>query len=292
MKYLKLICGFDLLTLVLGQFLVKYALFEPFNVPITLNWFGLALLSLATVCLGAGGSIMNVFHTSKITPPISAKMTYKLFFIVNIIGVGIGFYLANIIGHPGFSTLFILTSAALYANATILKKYVLLSPLIISVLIGISLLSVGLFDLLPALSIQDKATSGTFFSILLDYSIFIAVLNFIRLLVTQQENIDTAHKLKHHTLALILGKERTNKVIAVLCLLPIFGIGFYIFNYLYLHTLSLVYAIVFILGPLLYLIIKIVSAKKDNEYAQLNTVLKFIMFCSILSLGLYQFILL
>src|SRR5699024_7985689 len=153
-------------------------------------------------------------------------------------------------------------------------------------------LSVGLFDLLPALSIQDKATSGTFFSILLDYSIFIAVLNFIRLLVTQQENIDTAHKLKHQTLSLIIGKERTNKVIAVLCLLPIFGIGFYIFNYLYLHTLSLVYAIVFILGPLLYLIIKIVSAKKDNEYARLNTVLKFIMFCSILSLGLYQFILL
>ena len=43
----------------LVQFLIKYALLEPFGVTITLNLFGFSLLVLATICLAAAGYIIN-----------------------------------------------------------------------------------------------------------------------------------------------------------------------------------------------------------------------------------------
>lgn len=303
MNYLKLIHWPSLLLIVLGQFLIKYTLLDPFGVPITLNWFGLALLSLATVCLAAGGHVIQAIYTTKadqvsnpkrviIGKHISIKKANKLFFIFNIAGVLIGFYIANIIGQPSFSILFIMASALLYAYATSLKNYILIGPLIRSLLAGLTLLAVGLFDLWPAITDQSRATITTFFLIILDYSIFISLLNFVRELVVNQRNLDGDHKSGNKTLPLVLGKERTNKIIFLLALLPLASICYYISQYLYMHTASMLYAVILLILPLFYVLVKILNAKYRKDYAQLNIILKAVMVFSILSIGLYQFILL
>lgn len=303
MNYLKLIRWPNLLLIVITQFLIKYTLFEPFGVDITLNWFGLALLSLSTICLAAAGYIINDIYdveADEINKPekqligntISEKMGYRLFFTFNIVGVLIGFYLSNIIGHPGFSILFIMISALLYAYASSLQKYVLIGPIIISILVGLSILIVGLYDLLPAITPQTRQTETTFFSILFDYFILAFLLNFIRELIKNQEDMDGDHKIGRKSLSLILGKERANKVIFAVALLPIFGVVYYLYDYLYLRQIAVVYALVFILAPLFYVLFKILSAKHKKDFTHLSLILKLVMLFGVLSIGLYQFILL
>ncbi|HCY83090.1 MAG TPA: prenyltransferase, partial [Xanthomarina gelatinilytica] len=63
MKFLNLIRYKNLLLIALVQFLIKYALLDPFleatNLSITLNLFGFTILVLATLCLAAAGYIIN-----------------------------------------------------------------------------------------------------------------------------------------------------------------------------------------------------------------------------------------
>lgn len=302
MKYLKLIRWPYLLLIFASQFLIKYTLFEPFNLSITLNWFGIFLLSLSMVCLAAAGFVIDSIYNVKadevnqpekqlIGRDISIKKANKLFFIFNIVGVIIGFYLSNIIGHPSFAILFILTSVLLYANASSLKKYVLAAPVILSFLVGLSVISIALFDLFPAITDQNRETAKTFFSILVDYFIFISLLNLCREIIVNQINIDGDYKFGRKSLPLVLGKDRTNKIIFILTLLPIVAVAYYVVTYLYMHVFTMVYAIVLILAPLFYALVKIMSATSQRDYMQLNTVLKLVMIFSFLSIGLYQFIL-
>ena len=143
--------------IILTQVLIKYYLFEPFGIAITLNSFGFALLVIATVCLAAAGNVINdIFDVEAdlinkpnkvlIGKKISEKAAYNLFFALNILGVIIGFYLSNMIQKPSFTAIFIFTSALLYLYAKSLKSYLVLGNILISFLVAMTILIVGLFD--------------------------------------------------------------------------------------------------------------------------------------------------
>src|SRR5690554_5074464 len=91
------------------------------------------LLVLATLCIAAGGNIINDLYDieiDRVNKPnkviigksISERTANNLFIVLNVVGVGIGFYLSNVIGRPGFSALFIAISALLYLYASNLKS--------------------------------------------------------------------------------------------------------------------------------------------------------------------------
>lgn len=310
MKYLNLIRWPYLLILVIGQILIKYtfltplleAVYGPGLAPITLNAFGLSLVSAATVCLAAAGFIIhdlyNINENSIDLPyrvvkgeKITVKKAFNLFFGLNIIGMLIGFYLANMIGHPSFAIMFILTSALFYASAKGLKKYVLIRPIILSFLGGLSFLAVALFDLFPAIDDTNGETLTTFFSVITDYSIFLALLIFVREQIINQKNSDEHHKFGWNSLSLSLGFERTKQVIFAVSLAPIAAVIFYIYKYLYLNPISLIYSLALVLAPLLFFSIKLLMARNKKDYATLQLIMSGVIFFSILSIGLYQFIL-
>ena|GEM_PF-2335149 len=316
MKYLNLIRWPYLLILILGQILIKYTFFEPLlkklfgltQIPITLNAFGLSLISMATACIAAAGFIIyelynvdsktiNLSYRTIKGKKISVKSAFNLFFALNVLGMLIGFYLANMVGYPSFAILFILASALLYANAKGLKKRIIIRPVIISFLAGLSFLSVGLFDLFPAINELMEAdnshaaqTLTTFFSILKDYSIFLALLFLIRELIVNQKNTDIHHKNNWSSLSLSLGIERTNKVIFAFSIFPIIAVIFYIYKYLYQNTIALLYALVLILAPLFFVAIKTLLAKNKKDFSNLQILMSGVIFFSVLSIGLYQFI--
>src|SRR5690554_635682 len=118
------------------------------------------LLVLATLCIAAGGNIINDIYDieiDRVNKPdkvligksISERTANNLFFILNIIGVGIGFYLSNVIGRPGFSALFIGISALLYLYAANLKSMLLVGNILVSILVAMSFIIVAIYDLLP-----------------------------------------------------------------------------------------------------------------------------------------------
>lgn len=297
-KYLQLVRLPNLLMIAVTQLVIKYCFLDPFPVDITLNGFGFSLLILATVCLAAAGNIINDIHdieADEINKPhkvivgkqVSEKTAYNLFLSFNVIGVLLGFYLSNMIGKPIFSGIFILVSGILYLYATSLKSYLVVGNIIISALVALVIILPGLFDLLPAITSQNQAIQKTFFSILTDYALFAFLINWLREMVKDQQDIQGDYKAEVQTLPIALGKERTNKLIFGISLLPLTAILYYTYVYLYQNMYAMIYAIIFILAPLLWFMFKVISAKNKKEFSNLSGILKLILLFGIVSIALY-----
>ena len=302
-NFLNLIRWKNLLLIALVQILIKYALIEPFEVVrFTLNDFGFGLLVLATLCVAAAGNIINDIYdleTDLVNKPdnvlignkISEKTAFNLYIILTIIGVGLGFYLSNLVGRTGFSALFVIISALLYIYATYLKQTTLVGNIVISFLVAMSLLIVGLFELLPVITEQNQNTQLTFFKIIFDYAIFAFIINLLREMVKDIEDINGDYKAEMKTLPIIIGRERALKVVFALSLVPLLAVTYYIITYLYKHYIVVGYFLIFIIAPLLYFTIKSFSAETKKEINFLSILLKIVMFFGVLSLILYPFIL-
>lgn len=299
---LKLIRWKNLIMIALVQLLIKYALFEPFGVTITLNGVGILVLILATLCLAAAGNIINDIYdveTDLVNKPdrvivgksISEKTAYNLFFGLNIIGVGLGFYLSHVVGKSPFFTLFVIISALLYMYASYLKQLPFIGNLVISILVALSLIIVSIFDILPAITAANKEAQLTFFKIVLDYALFAFIINLIREMVKDIEDIDGDYKAQMNTLPIAIGRDRANKILFILSLTPIVAVIFYITNFLYKQEIAVAYFLVLIVAPLIYISIKIFSAKTKKDYTHISVILKLVMLFGMLSMLLYPLIL-
>lgn len=303
LPFLKLIRYQNLILIVVTQSLIKYALFETFGIAITLSDFGFFLLCLSTVCIAAAGNIINDIHdveTDRINKPkkgiipqsISEKAAYNLYVAFSIVGVGIGFYLSNIIGRPGFSAVFIIISALLYLYATYLKQILILGNLLVSSLVAMVIIIMGLFDLLPAITPQNQQTQSIIFSILLDYGLFAFLINWLREMVKDQEDLNGDYNTGRNTLPIAVGRERANKIIFAIGLIPLISVIYYMYEYLFSNIYAVLYALILIVGPLLYFLINVLNAKTKKNFSRLSAIIKFIMVVGLLSIGLYPFILL
>lgn len=162
----------------------------------------------------------------------------------------------------------------------------LIGNLIVAFLLSFSVLIIGIFDLLPVINPENKIVMRDMFSVLLDYSLFAFVINFIREIVKDMEDIKGDYKQGMSTLPIILGLKNTSKVILVLSLVPLIMITFYIKNYFLPNDLHLatLYALTTIVSPLLFFTIKIDSAKKKKDFSRLSTILKLIILFGLLSI--------
>ena len=294
MNFLKLIRYQNLLMLAFMQLVFRYGFFKFQNIPLSLaNWQYL-LLVLSTVLLAAGGYVINnIFdqNTDNDNKPndvivgktISEAKAYNIYIALNCVGVGIGFYLSNVIMKPGFASIFILIAATLYLYATSLKQMILIGNVIVALLLSFSVIILGIFDLYPATYEGNQTQMAVIFSILLDYAVFTFFVNFIREIVKDLE--DTTGDYNHgiNTLPVAIGIHRTTKIVFVLSFIPLIALLFYIYNYLFLLTYTTFYLLIFVVGPLFYFTIKIWNAKTKNDFHLLSLLLKWILFFGIIS---------
>ncbi len=290
----------------LVQILIKYALFEPFlkttELTITLNGLGFGLLVLSSVCIAAAGNIINDIYdveTDKVNKPskvvvgksISEKTAYTLFITFNVVGVLIGFYLSNLVGKSGFFAIFVIISALLYVYASYLKQTFLVGNIVISTLVGLSVLIVGVFELIPVITAQNQTTQFTFFKILLDYAIFAFLINLVREIVKDLEDVDGDYKSKMNTLPIVIGRDRTAKVVFILTLLPLFGSIYYVATYLSKFEVIIAYFLILIIAPLIYIAIRAYNSKTKKHYYHISNMLKLVMLFGMLSMLLYPIVL-
>ena len=278
------------------QLIFRFGFLELQNIPLALADWQYVLLVLATVFIAAGGYIINnIFDvdTDLENKPeevivgkfISENQAYNLYFGFTVTGVAIGFILSNIIDKPSFASVFIIIAATLYFYASNLKQSLLIGNFIVALLLSVSVVIIGVFDLYPVTFEGNRPVMGMIFGILLDYAIFAFIINFIREIVKDLEDVNGDSTQGMNTLPIVFGIERTAKLVSVLSIVPVIFIVNYINAHLFASNLYIatLYGIVFILGPLLYFTIKIWSAKKTNEFNHLSTVLKWILFFGILS---------
>ncbi len=295
LSYLKLIKFDNLLIIALAQICIKYGLFEPFGIAITLNGFGIGLLVVASVSIAAAGNIIIALHDHEgkgfLNGNVSEKSANRLFIIFNVIGVFVGFYLANIIGRPGFAALFIIVSGIFYIYASYLKEILILKNVIIGLLAALSLIVVGIFDLLPAITEKNRASQTVIFSIIADYATFAFMIILLRELIKDTIHIDRDHNIGSKTLPITLGKDRTLKLIGILAIIPMLAVLYYCYTYFFSNSIAVLLVLALIIAPLLYFMIKCFMTESNTALKQLQLLLKIILVISSISLLFYQFIL-
>ncbi|TRX21686.1 geranylgeranylglycerol-phosphate geranylgeranyltransferase [Flavobacterium franklandianum] len=297
MNYLKLIRYQNLLMLALMQLIFRYGFLELQNIPLALADWQYILLVLATACIAAGGYIINnIFDVETDTENkpenvvvskfISETKAYNLYIGFTVIGVAMGFYLSNVIGKPSFASIFIVIAATLYFYATSLKQSLLIGNFIVALLLAFSVIIIGIFDLFPLTNEENRPVMGLLFGILLDYAIFAFIINFIREIVKDLQDVEGDSIQEMSTLPIVLGINRTAKLVFVLSFIPVILILNYINTNLFSSELlfGTLYGLVFILAPLLYFIVKIWLATTTQDFHHLSTVLKWILFFGILSI--------
>ncbi|MBD0822440.1 geranylgeranylglycerol-phosphate geranylgeranyltransferase [Aestuariibaculum marinum] len=302
MKYLNLIRWKNLLMIALVQLLIKFALLEPFNVSTSLDGLGFLLLILATICIAAAGNVINDIcdiNTDFINKPdklivnksISEQTAYNLFIAFNVIGVGLGYYLSFSIGKSGFFAIFVIISVLLYIYATYLKQLFLIGNIIVSVLVACSILIVGLFDILPAITATNQSTQLFFFKILFNYALFAFVINLLREIAKDIEDLEGDQKTGMHTLPIVMGQQTTTYILFGLTITSTIVFFFYILDSLYKNTFVSLYFITLIIGPMLYTSIKIFMANSKKDFRHISNLFKIIMLFGMLSLLLYKYML-
>ena len=298
MSFLKLIRYQNLLMLALMQLVFKYGFIDFQGIPQALNHWQYALLVFSTICIAAGGYLINNIidkETDEENKPenvvigntISETMGYNLYIALNVIGLGLGFYIANIVGKPSFAAVFIMIAMTLYVYANGLKQSLLIGNFIVAILLSLSILIIPVFDLLPVIFPHNQVGMGIIFEIFIDYAVFAFVLNFIREIVKDLEDIKGDYNHGMNTLPIALGVARTVKVVFGLSFIPIGFIIYYINENLFSNDLyyASAYGFLLILAPLLYFTVKILGAKNKKDFGHLSNVLKIVIFFGILSIA-------
>jgi 4-hydroxybenzoate polyprenyltransferase len=296
-NYLKLIRYRHLLLLAFMQLIFRYGFLKLQNIPLALIDWQYILLVISTVCLAAGGAIINaIFQQDSdgenkpnfqvVGKFISENTAYNLYAAFTFIGVSIGFYLSNVIQKPNFAILFILIASTLYFYASSMKNSILVGNIIIAFVSSIYVLIIGLFDLLPVTFDVNQTVMGINFSILIDYAIFTFIITLLLEMVSDIENIEGDKSQGLSTLAIALGINKAKKIVFILCLIPIFLVIYYLKVYLFDANLlySLIYGIIFTIIPLIYFAIKIVKENEPQEFRHLYMILKWILFFTYLSI--------
>ena len=300
MKYLKLIRYQNLLMLAFMQLVFRYLFLKQSYVDLALTDFNYILLVIATVCIAAGGYVINNImdqDTDEIAKPqnrvvgvsISETMAYNWYIGLTIVGVGIGFYLSNVIYKATFASMFILVATLLYMYATSFKQIPVLGNVVVALMLSTSIIIIGLFDILPAIDADNRFRMKEAFDILMHYAIFAFIINLIREIVKDMEDMDGDYQSGINTLPIAIGIQKTKIIVGVLTVISIGILAYYVNSNLFELDYVVYYAMILIVGPLIYFGVKLLNATTKKEFHHLSLVLKIILFFGILSVAVIVF---
>jgi 4-hydroxybenzoate polyprenyltransferase len=278
------------------QLVFRYLFLEQSYVDLALTDFNYILLVIATVCVAAGGYVINNImdqETDEIAKPqnrvvgvsISETVAYNWYIGLTIVGVGIGFYLSNVIYKPTFASMFILVATLLYMYATSFKQIPVLGNVVVALLLSTSIIIIGLFDILPAIDLDNRFRMKEAFNILMEYAVFAFIINLIREIVKDLEDMDGDYQSGINTLPIMMGIPKTKIIVGILTLISIGILAYYINSNLFELDYAIYYSMVFIIGPLIYFGVKLINAVTKKEFHHLSLVLKLILFFGIISIA-------
>ena len=282
------------------QLVFRYLFLKQSYVDLALTDFNYILLIFATVCIAAGGYVINNImdqDTDEIAKPqnrvvgvsISETVAYNWYIGLTIVGVGIGFYLSNVIYKPTFASMFILVATLLYMYATSFKQIPILGNVVVALMLSTSIIIIGLFDILPAIDVDNRFRMKEAFDILMHYAIFAFIINLIREIVKDLEDMDGDYQSGINTLPIAIGVQKTKIIVGVLTVLSIGILAYYVNSNLFELDYVVYYAMVLIVGPLIYFGVKLMNAANKKEFHHLSLVLKIILFFGILSVAVIVF---
>jgi 4-hydroxybenzoate polyprenyltransferase len=289
--FLQLIRYKNLLLLVFVQVLFSFSIIISNNLLSTFDIIKLVLLVQSTILLASAGYVINDFfdvEVDKINKPnkvfvghlISGKNTLLLYFILNFFGIISGLVLAYLSHKIIYGLIFIAISIVLYLYSKSFKKIALLGNFMVSFFIALSIYLIYIF---PSFDSGIFISHPSVYFILIIYTVFAFILNLIREILKDIEDIDGDNKLNMKTLPIIIGRKRTLYILFTLTIIPLISTIYLTFGVLK-DTIIILYSLFFIICPLGYFMYKIIDVKSKKEFHKLSMFLKIIMFLGLVSI--------
>lgn len=294
-SFLELIRWKNLVIIATTLLIIKYGFINVFTSEATLNNFHFFLFLISNLLLAASGYIINdIFDIETDTINRKNKMvigtyltvnqSYNLYFTTNIAGVFIGFYIANYLNYPALAIVPISISFLLYLYSKSLKRTFLVGNITVAFFVGLSIALLGFIDLLLIKNINLLGIHYLLFELILEFSVFAFLINLIREIIKDIEDINGDNELNMKTLPIVIGIKHSKFVIMVFTLLLVSALFYFIINYLPTNSLLFYYFLVAIGVPILYFIFKLFLAKTKSDFDYLSKILKICMVTGIFSL--------
>ena len=312
-NFVKLIRPINLCVLTLIIVIIKFGLINPFiNAPALTN-FNFYLFLFSTILITASGYIINDIYDEKIdiinkdhkriiNKEINSKSAIICYFIFNFLALLIIIYVALAVKKIIFSLIFLYSIFILWKYSKQLKYNFARGNLVVSWLVALSILNLGLFDIIPV--INNENSSRIIFLIIMIYSLFAFLMTFSREIIKDLEDAEGDKIYGANTIALNLGTHKTKRIVISinLAILLLIALWQYFQYSLYLTTfntinneqieiwginnLSIIYTALLQIC-LIYFIVKCYFAKQKSDFSYLSKTSKIIMLFGIFSVLIY-----
>ncbi len=276
-----------LITYVL--FLIKFLLFNSFEINTNLSALQFFILWFSIICITASGYILNDIldvEVDKINKPksviisntISIEKAKKYFLYINTLGIILGVIFSFYIKNPSVALIFIFTSLLLNWYSKYLKSKPFIGNFLISFLVAFSFILLAILDINYSIKSVNQ-----YFVILIIYGlgIFAFFINLIREIVKDIEDVKGDYNLNMRTLPIIIGIERTRKITVIICVIPILFLLFTISTFDKQYIWLNVYLILTAILPLLYISLKLWKIKSYKKMHKISILLKIVMFLGV-----------
>jgi 4-hydroxybenzoate polyprenyltransferase len=205
----------------------------------------------------------------------NAKIYYR---VLNTLGIALGVILGFSLKNPSLSLLFVSTSIVLYFYSIKLKQLFLVGSLVIAALIAFTVLFLLFF-------INNFNSYGSFeligLKILVALAFFSFLINLLREIVKDIEDINGDYKLNRKTLPIVLGISRTKTIIKYIGLFTLIALLLIVF-FFKIYTIIIIYLIFFVLLPLAYFVFKLNKARTQKHFSNLSVLLKVVQLFGVL----------
>jgi 4-hydroxybenzoate polyprenyltransferase len=301
-KILKIIRFQNLLFIILIQYLMRYCIIgnylKDYNLNLLFSNFNFALLVLATILTAAAGYIINDsfdYERDKIAQretiigkDFSQDTALKLFIILNLIAIVIGFYISFAINFYKLGIIFILISGLLWFYSQSYKKSLLFGNFIIALLAAL----VPLITLPYEILLQYDINKEQLFSIginlnkinytILAFSAYAFILTFIREIIKDIEDEEADSIYDYRTLPITTGIKTAKQISSALTILTAISVIYFTFKYLNINSLQIIYTSIFVIIPLIFLSLWLLKAKNQKDFHKISIFTKIIMLTGVL----------
>lgn len=298
----------NLVIIAATQYAMRYLIMEPLlptsDFELQFGDLQFFLLVLSTVFIAAAGYIINDYfdtRTDMINKPsrvvvgveVGRRQAMILHAMLNIIGVGLGVYLAFYIKLPVLSFVFLLATGLLWFYSTTYKRQFLVGNLSVSFLTGMVPLMAVLFEI-PMLNrvygeqmLQHNVNFNYIFAWVGGFSFFAFMTTLIRELIKDAEDFEGDSAYGMQTVPIILGSKWTKAILLSLIAITLSMLVFVLLKFILFSVepadfISLGYFVILLIIPFILLAIQILRAGVKKDYHRASTLIKLIMLSGIL----------
>ena len=293
MKYLKLIRFQNLVVMVLIQYLIRFTLIIPkYGKENVLSEFYFALLLFSILLIVAAGYTINDYFDIKVDSEnkdenvivgrtIKRRIALFIHFILTSIGLILGFYISYKINQLSISNTLIICAYVLWIYNLKLKRIFFIANIIVAGLSAVFVTSIATFEIFFNYNHNNSINNAKTLILIATFTFILALMNEI---IKDLRSMEGDMKYKIRTLPTVWGLIKTKEFLKWMSIITAFIVSIIAITKFNSNLTALLYAFIFLIGPLFLLNVLVYKAKKRIDYERISKLNKFIIFAGIMSL--------